>query len=128
MGKFNISMFCLTFLRILQNALPVSALYWEFCDIYVLFRGKYSTEPELCMRFYWYACASYNSVWIDVFVYVIQYNCLLYFILVMLSYISHMHALSYHCVIVTSAFISICLWILYIFLLRYVCVLYKIYS
>ena len=42
-------------------------------------------------------------------------------------YLSLVHGLLYHCIIVTSAFELICLYILYLCLLKYVCVIYTIY-
>ena len=67
--------------------------------------------------------ASYNGVCIYMFVYVIQSNCWLYLILVILSYISPMYGLFFHFIFITFAFLLICLWMLYMCLLRYAGVL-----
>ena len=72
--------------------------------------------------------ASYNGVCIYMFVYVIQSNCWLYFILVILSYISPMYGLLYSCFVIASAFVLIYLWRLYLCLPRYICEFYSIYS
>ena len=53
----------------------------NFVIYFFLFRGDISTAPQIHLRFYWYVCVSYNGVCIDMFVYVIQYNCWLYCIL-----------------------------------------------
>ena len=42
-------------------------------------------------------------------------------------YISPVHGLVYHCVVVTFAFVLICLWILNLCLLKCFCVIYMIY-
>ena len=76
-------------LCILQYALPKSVFYVVVCYIYFLSRCDSSTAPELYMRLYLYVCASYNGVFLDIFVYVIQYNCWLYLILGILSMNSH---------------------------------------
>ena len=89
------------FLQNLHYVLPESILSWEVCYIYFRFRSDYSTVPELHMRLYLYVCASYNGVCIYMFVYVIQYNCWLYFILGILSYIYPMYGLFFHCIVVT---------------------------
>ena len=93
----TISMLCLICLCILNYALPKSALSWGFCYIYFQWRVYSSTVSELYLRLYWYVCASYKCCFIDMFahlingicvvmfVYVIQYNCWLYFILVFCS-------------------------------------------
>ena len=77
---------------------------------------------------YWYVCASYNSVYIVMFVHLIQYNCWLYFILGILSHVSTMYGLFFNCIFVKFTFVLICLWMLYIWLLWYVCVLHTICS
>ena len=62
------------------------------------------------------------------FVYVIQYNCCLYFILIFCSiYLSSAWVILplHHCYIF---FILIFLWMLYLWLLRYVCVLHTFWS
>ena len=61
------------------------------------------------------------------FVYVIQSNHSLYFVLEVMLYLSPVHGLLYHCVVVMSAFELIFLLILYLCLLQYVCILYIIY-
>ena len=58
--------------------------------------------------------ASYNCVCIDMFVYVIQSSCWLWFILGILSYISPMYGLFSHCIVFTFTFVLICIWILYL--------------
>ena len=83
-----------------------------------------SPAPELYLRFYWYVCESYNSVCIFIFVYVIQYIFWLYFILVFCFYLSPVNVLFHNCIIVTYVFVLIFLWMLYLWLLRYVCVLH----
>ena len=65
---------------------------------------------------------------IDMFVYVIWYTFLLYFILGILFYISLVHGLFYHFIIVISLSVLICLWMLYPCFLWYVGVIYRIYS
>ena len=55
-----------------------------------------ATAPELYLRVYLYICASYNGVYIDMFVYVIQFKCGLYFILGILYYTSPMNGLFLH--------------------------------
>ena len=126
MRAVNISMFYVIRLCILHYALPECVLYWKVCHIYYLFRGNSSTAPESHLCLYWYVCASYTGVYIDVFLYVIQYNSWLYFILGIFYYISTMYGLFCHCVIVTYAFVLICLWMLYLCSLQYVCVLHNI--
>ena len=121
-------MFYVIHLCILYNALPESFLYWKVCYIYLLFRSDSSTKPELYLHLYWYVCVSYNGVCIDIFVYVIEYNCYLYFILVILSYISPIYVLLFHSIVDTFIIVLTCLWIIYIYLLRYVGVLHTICS
>ena len=113
-------------LCILQYVLPESVLYWKVCYKYFLFKGYSSTEPEWYLHLYWYVCASYNGVSIGMFLYDIHSNCWLYLILGILFYKSPMHCLFRHCVIVTYEFLLICLWMLYLCLLKYVCVLHNI--
>ena len=103
-------------LFILHYALPNSVLYWVFCYIYFLWMSYSSTMILSNLRLHWF------------FVYVKQSNCWLYFILVILFYISPVHGLLYHFVTVTSVFVFICLWMLYPRFLRYVGVIYTIYS
>ena len=124
----TISMFYVINSCILHHALPKSLLSWEVCYIYFLFRSDYSTSPELYMCWYLYVYASYNGVWIYMFVYGIQYNCWLYLILGIFYDISPMCGLFFHCIFVTFAFLLICLWMLYIFLLVYVDVFHTICS
>ena len=114
-------------LWILHNELPDSALSWEVCYIYFLCRSGSSTTPELYLHFYWYFCASYNGVFIDIFVYVIQSNRFLYFILGIFTYIYPMYGLFFHCIFITFAHVLICLWMLYLCLLKYFGVINTIY-
>ena len=78
--------------------------------------------------FYWYVCASYNGFYIDIIVYVIQYNCWLNFILGICSYISPIYGLLFHCVAVKFTIVLIFVLVLYLCLLQYVGVLYTILS
>ena len=128
MVSLTIYMFYVIHLCILHYAFPESILYWKFCYIYFLFRSDSPTAPGLYLCLYGYVCASYNSVFVDMFLHVIQYNYSLYFIMGILSYISPMYGLLHHCAVVISTFLLIYLWISYIFLLKYVCVLHKICS
>ena len=66
--------------------------------------------------FHWYVCIF------------LQYTHWLHFILGVLCYNSPMRSLFYHYVIIISVFILICLWMLYLCLMWYVDVIYKIYS
>ena len=120
-------MFYVIRLCILHFALPKSVFRWKVCYIYFLSRGDYYTAPELYLRFYWYVGASYNGFCIVMFLYVIKYNCWLYFILVILFCIPPVNGLFHHCTILTSMFSFIFLWILYLCFLRYVFVLNNIY-
>ena len=81
----------------------------------------------------------YICVCIDMFVHLITvslfYVCVCYTILLLvilhlgiLFYISTMHGLFHHCIIVTCVFILICLWMLYLWLLQYVWVPHNICS
>ena len=92
----------------------------------------------LYMSLYWYVCAYYNGVCIYMFfhlitVSVLLYLCMLYNIIFgyTLSWYFFLyppvHGLFRHCVIVTSVFVLICLCILYLWLLIYVCVLRTIW-
>ena len=81
-------MFYVIRLWILHHALPESVLYWKVCYIYLLFMSDSSTTPGLYLHLCWYVFASYNGIYIDMFVYVIQYNCWLCFILGISPYIS----------------------------------------
>ena len=90
--------------------------------------GGSSTAPELYLCVYWYGCELYYSVCIAIYMRDIQSNFWLYFVLGVLIYISPLHGSFHHCAIVTYVFLFICLWILYLFLLWYVCLLHRIYS
>ena len=74
-----------------------------------------------------YDCTSYNILWVHMFVCVIQYNVWLYFILGIFSCISSIYGLLFHGIVVTFTFLLICLWMLYICLLKYVGVLHTIW-
>ena len=106
---------------------------WYVCAFYTI------RSPSLfCIRkLYIYISCSWViltlrhchiCICIDMFVYVIQYNFCLYFILVILFYTSPVHGLFYRFIIVTSDLVFICLWILYPCFLWYVGVIYTIYS
>ena len=110
---------------ILHNTLPDSFLFEIY--IYILFKSDSTTSPALYLYIYWCVCALYTGVCIDMFVYVIKSTNRLYFILGVFFYISPVNGLFYHCVVVTSAFVSIYLWTLYLCLLWYVYVLHTIY-
>ena len=82
---------------------------------------------------------NYNGICIDMFVHIITVSiflslCMLYSLIFgytsswYLCYISHAHGLFHHSVIFTSVFLLICWWILYLWLMQYVCVLHKICS
>ena len=61
----------------------------------------------------------------------IQYTHSVYFILgiwLYIFYISTVHGLLHHCIIIIYVFVLVHLWILYLCLQKYVCVLYTIYS
>ena len=132
MVSVTISKLCVIRFWILHNALPKSALSWEFHYIYFLFRSNSATAPELYMHLYWYVCASYNGICLDMFVYVIWSNFWLHFISVLLYYISTVYGLLFHlffhCIVVTFAFLIIFLGTLFLSLLRYVSLLHIIYS
>ena len=115
-------------LCILQNALPESDFSWEVCYIYLLFRRDSPTAPQLYLSLYWYVCSLYNVVCVDMFVYVIQYNCWLYFILGFFSCISPMYRWFFHCTVIKFTFLLLRLWLLYLCLLRYFVVLHMIFS
>ena len=93
-----------------------------------LSRVDSSTAPKVYLNFYSYVCSSYSGVCIDIFVHVIQSTGWLYFILGIFFYISPVHGLLHHYTILTSDFVLIFLWILYLCLLWYVCVPHNIYS
>ena len=107
---------------------------YQVCCVWGILLYIFPVQEGLChwnlsiSAFYSYACASYNGVCIDICMYDIQYNCWLYFILVILLYIYLVHGLLYYCFIVTSVFVLICLWMFYICFLQYVGVIYMIYS
>ena len=110
--------------------------------IYFLYRGDSSTAPELylCLYFYvWYVCASYNGFHIDMFVCLITVFLLLcLFMLYNLIfgstspwcffYISLVHSLFHHCVIVKYVMVLIFLCMLYIWSLQYVFLIHTIFS
>ena len=121
----TICMYYLIHSFILHNSPPEPVLSWEFCYIYFLCRSDYATATELYLCFYSNVCVLYNGVCIDLFAYIIQYNCWLYFILGVLSYISTIHGLLFHYIVVTFTIVLICLWMLYLCLLRYVDVVYR---
>ena len=121
-------MFWLIYLRNLHNTLPKYALSREVCYIYLLCRRDYSTVPQLYLSLYWYVCSLYNGLCLDMFVYVIQYNCWLYFILGFLPYISPMYRLCFHCTVITFTFLLLRLLMLYLCLLRYFGALHTICS
>ena len=107
-------MFCLISLHILQNALFESALSWGFSHVYLLWRTYSDAAHGLYLRLYWYVCSSHSGVCIVIFVYVIQSNCCLYFILGNLSYDSPMYGLVFHCIFVKFKFSLIFLLMLYL--------------
>ena len=87
MGTVTISMLFLIRLRILQNDFPKSALFWGFCYIYLRLMICSDTAPLLYMCLYWYVCAYYNGVCIDMFVnlimvYLLLRLCILYYLIV----------------------------------------------
>ena len=104
----------------------------RFCFVLVIFlyifpvQGWFYHCTWIVYVFYLYYCASYNRVCIDMSVYVIKYNCLLLFILFILSCIYPMFGLLFHCIAVTFARFSICLWLLYLCVLQYFSVLHTI--
>ena len=106
---------------------------WYVCSFYttrppsLFFRGKFVTQRALYMHLYLYFCESYNGVCIDMFVYVVQPNFWLYLILGILTYISPMYGLFFHCIVVTFTPVLICLWMVYICLLIYVGVIHTIW-
>ena len=100
LGQFIIYLFCVWILPTLWH-------HYIYVCIYIFFL--------IYLFLHWY-----------VYIY-LQYNHWLHFILGVLYYNSTMRRLFYHCVITISAFILICLWVLYLFLMWYVYVIYKIY-
>ena len=66
-------------------------------------------------------------VWIDIFVNFIPYNCRLYFILGIFSYISPIYGLFSHCIVVTFIFVLIFFWMLYLCLMQYAGVLHMVW-
>ena len=83
--------------------------------------------PELYLRFYLYVWSSYKGFCIFMFVHVIQSNCWLYFILVILKYVFPMYGLFFHFIVIKFTFSLICLWMVYLSLLWYVCVIHTIW-
>ena len=73
----------------LHYALPKYVFNWKFWYICFLLSSYYSTASGLYLRFYWYFFSSYNGLFIDMIVYVVQYNCWLYCILDIFLYISY---------------------------------------
>ena len=115
-------------LWILYYALPESVLLWEVCYIYFLFISDYSNTTKFYPILYWYFWVSYNGVFIDIFVYVIQSNCRLYLILDFFLYIYPMFGLLFQCIVVILIFVLIFFVMLYICLLWYVGVIHTICS
>ena len=121
------------------NAFPESALSWEFLYIYFRWRIYSATEPGLYLRLYFFVCASYNGVCINIFWYPITVFVLLcVFMLhnIIVGYNSSWYYVLYlpctwvfpplhHCCIF---FALIWLLMLYIWLLRYFFVLRMICS
>ena len=112
----------------LHTAFPESILTWGFCYAYYLCISDSSTSPILYLRLYLYVFVSYNGVCVDIFVCVIQYNNWLYFILVILFYISPMYCLLFYCIVITFVFVFKCFWMLYLCLMQYFVVLHTILS
>ena len=94
---------------------PRACFYWGVCSVYFLYRIGYATATALYLRLYWCLCAYYKDLYVDIFVYVIQYNFWLYFIWVVFAYIYPMYGLFFHCIVFTFAFVFICLLILDLF-------------
>ena len=107
---------------------PSLFLYWKVCYIYFLLRGDHYTALELYLCLYWCICSSYNVICIDILVYFIQFNCWLYLILGIFSYIYPIYGLFFHCIIITFKIVLICFWMLYLCLLLYVGVLHTLLS
>ena len=128
MGRVTIYMSCLICSRILHYAIPGSALSQEVCYMFFLCWSYYNTVPELYLIVCWYVLSWYTGISIVMFVYIIQSNYWLYFILVFFSYVFPMSGLSHHCIIVTYVFVLICLWMLYLCLLQYVFIIHPIWS
>ena len=117
---------------------------WYFCEFYSML------SPSLFCIVKCVICIScpgvilplhlnYICVFIDMFVRLINVSvllclCMLYNIIFgynspwFFFYISPMHGLFHYCVIFTSVFVLIFLWMLYLWLLPYVCVLRMICS
>ena len=130
-------MFYVIRLYILHYALPKSIFHWKVCYIYFWWSIYSSTAPELYMGLYWYVFASFNGVCIDMFVHTIivsllLYMCMLYNIIVV--YTSSWY-FSIYCEWVIPplrhCYICFCVnmfWMLYLWLLKYVCVHHMIVS
>ena len=99
----------------------MKGLFWHCTWIISAFVLIYFCIFEGCL--YWYVCAYYNGVCIVMFAHLVQYNCWLYFILGVCSYVSHMYGLFFHCIFVKFTLVLICFWMLYLWLFWYVCVL-----
>ena len=100
-------------LEILLYIFPVQEWFFHYTWIISAFVFICLCIIKLCLNWY--------------FVYVIQPNCWLYFILGIFTYISPICGVLSHFVVVTFEFKVICLWMLYLRLLQYVGVLHKIY-
>ena len=120
MVKVTIYIIYLISLCILHNSLPEPILYSGINYLYFLCRSNSSSSPTVYLYLYWYFCTEYNGVCICMFIYVIQSNCCLYFILGILSYISPMCGLFFHFIVVTFVFLLIC-WGMEIFMFTAVC-------
>ena len=70
------------------------------------------------MCFYWYFCTFYIGFYIDIYVWVVQFTDWWYFLLIVLFCISNVHRWFCHCVTVKYVLVSICLWTLYLCLLK----------
>ena len=116
MATVTIYMSYVILLPILHYVLPKSILYWENCYIYSMCIGYSTTVPISHLSMNWYVRVFYT----------IELLILLH--LGYFLYISPVHGLFYHLIIVTYAFVFICLWMFYPFFLQYVCVTYTIYS
>ena len=121
-------MLVLIHLCTLHRPLPEYGLSWYFCDKYFLKMSDFSTAPLLYLLLYWYGCEYYTFLWIDKFVHFILPTNWLHSILINFFYIFPLHGLFFHCIVLTFEFVLRCLWMLYICLLRYFCVLHNIYS
>ena len=83
----TISILCLILSCILHYDLPKSALSCEFWYLYFGWIIYSATASELYLRLYWYVCAFYNGVCIEIFVHLIMVSvllclCMLYIIIV----------------------------------------------